>query len=217
MENVEATIISQYAQSSTLVQLVQNMNQYFDQRVNFQAFYDYVWNVDTAQGFGLDILGRIVGINSRSVVVPGTDPFFGFDDGTLSPSYRPFGEAPFYAEYTPSNTLVLSDDAFRTLILTKALANISATTAPAINQLLQNLFPGRGRAYVSDLGSMQMQYTFEFYLSPSELAILTYGDVLPHPAGVQAFVLQVDISTTFGFAEMGADASPFGSGTFLVY
>ena len=62
MINVEQTIISQYANSATISQLVRNMNTYLDPRADFDTFFDFVWNVDTAQGFGLDIWGRIVNI-----------------------------------------------------------------------------------------------------------------------------------------------------------
>lgn len=212
MEDVERTLCSQYANSPTLVQLVQNMNQYIDQSANFQAFYDYVWNVNTAQGFGLDIWGRIVDVSRNLQVTVSTD-LFGFSE--MGAGATPFGQAPFYAGVPATSSYILSDAAYRTLILTKALSNITATTAPAINQLLQNLFAGRGRCYVNDLGSMQMRYTFEFYLQPYEVSIVNSSGVLPHGAGVQVSVVQVpQADQLFGFYEMGAGAYPFGQGRF---
>lgn len=214
MEDVERTIISQYSQSPTLVALVRNMNQYIDQRTNFQAFYDFVWNVDTAQGVWLDrVWGKIVGVG-RELQINEPVLYFGFDDGLQD--YSPFDEAPFYDGPQATTTYRLSDDAYRTLILAKALSNISATTSPAINQLLQNLFPGRGRCYVNDMGGMAMRYTFEFYLKPYEEAIVRSSGVLPHGAGVSVSVLQVALPHTFGFAEMGThDAAPFDQGAFF--
>lgn len=213
MQNVEQTIISQYANSPTLVRLVQNMNQYIDQTANFQAFYDFVWNVNTAQGFGLDIWGRIVDV-SRQLQVTNPQTNFGFSDGVND--FYPFGQQPFYSGPASTSTYTLSDEAYRTLILVKALANISATTSPALNQLLKNLFAGRGRCYVNDLGGMAMRYTFEFYLQPFESAILTQSGAFPHPAGVKVFILQVPVINTFGFAEAGtASASPFNQGAFF--
>ena len=38
MINVEQTIISQYANSATISQLVRNMNTYLDPRADFDAF-----------------------------------------------------------------------------------------------------------------------------------------------------------------------------------
>ncbi|WP_152882578.1 DUF2612 domain-containing protein, partial [Burkholderia multivorans] len=54
MLNVEQTILSQYGNSATITQLIQNFNQYIDPRADIDAFYNAVWNIDTAQGFGLD-------------------------------------------------------------------------------------------------------------------------------------------------------------------
>lgn len=213
MQNVEQTIISQFSNSPTIVGLVKNMNAYIDQTANFQAFYDFVWNVNTAQGFGLDIWGRIVDVK-RNLTITAPTTNFGFQDGLTD--YAPFGQAPFYAGFPATSTYTLSDDAYRTLILAKALANISATTSQALNQLLKNLFPGRGRCYVNDLGGMAMRYTFEFYLQPYEVAIVTSSGALPHGAGVSVTVLQVDLPHLFGFSEMGThDAAPFGQGTFF--
>lgn len=201
------TVISQYANSPIISQLVRDMESYIDPTADLAAFYDYVWNVETAQGFGLDVWGRIVNV-SRELRVPDAPLYFGFEQQTGA---YPFGEQPFYVGETTSSVYRLGDDAYRRLILTKALANISATSAPSLNRLLQNLFPGRGRCYVNDLGSMQMRYTFEFYLEPWEIAVLTQSGAFPRPAGVGAILLQTE-TPTFGFA---IDSAPFGQGSFI--
>ncbi len=210
MQNVEQTIVSQYGTSPTLTQLISNMNGYIDPSADLDAFYSVVWDIDTAIGFGLDIWGKIVGVG-RTLQVPVSQSMLGFKEAG-DPNYQPFGQAPFY--FAPaSQAYILSDDAYRTLILAKAMANISVCTAPSYNQLLQNLFAGRGRCYVIDLGGMQLQYTFEFYLQPWELAIITQSGALPRPAGVEMHILQMDVAQTLGFSEAGI-YQPFGQGTF---
>lgn len=187
----DVTVISQYANSPTILRLVENMGQYLDPRANLEAFYNYVWNVDTAIGFGLDIWGAIVGV-SRLLAIANTDAeYFGFENGSSGPfDWQNFvgpsglGGAPFSRGAADTQAYLLPDDAYRTLILTKALSNIVATTAPALNALLLMLFPGRGKVYVEDNGSMTMTFVFEFSLSPVEYAILTQSGALPHPAGV---------------------------------
>jgi hypothetical protein len=211
MQNVEKTIVSQYANSPILCQLIQNMNQYIDQTANFKAFYDFVWNVDTAQGFGLDVWGRIVDVG-RTLKIPDTPIVFGFNSGIND--FAPFGQAPFTSGENATSTYVLSDTAYRTLILLKALANISATTVPALNQLLNNLFQGRGRRYVNDLGGMSMRYTFEFTLQPFEAAIITQSGAFMHPAGVGVNYLQLVPPETFGFKE-AITLAPFDNGAFF--
>lgn len=211
MQNVEQTIASQYANSPILLQLIQNMNEHIDPSADLQAFYDYVWNIDTAVGFGLNIWGRIVGVG-RELTVELDEDYFGFNDGHQY-DFKPFGEAPFYTGVHSTGTVKLSDDAYRTLILVKALANISRTTSPALNQLLQNLFAGRGRCYVNDMGNMTMRYTFEFFLEPYEVSIIKYSGALPRPAAVQVTVINTD-TVFFGF--QGSGGYPFGEGTFII-
>lgn len=243
MIQVERTIISQYGTSATISQLVRNMDEYVDPRSDLDAFYNFVWNVDTAQGFGLDIWGRIVNIK-RELQLPPESEYFGFGEATGSG--RPFDEAPFYAGPAATSTYRLSDDAYRTLIYLKALRNISSTNARAVNQLLRNLFnvarptvtleyaplggftlgvsplgytyvAGEGladRCYVTDLGGMSLRYTFEFPLTPYEFAIITQSGVLPRPSGVSATIFQSALPL-FGFSEAGASALPFGQGVFV--
>jgi len=218
MVDVEQTIISQYANSPTLLQLIQNVNTYLDPRANFQAFFDSVWNVNTAQGFGLDIWGKIVGI-SRLLQVPGDNPLFGFHDGAIVPDVQPFGQGVFNTPGSVlTNGVVLTDPAYRTLILAKALANISATTAPALNNILRNLFPGRGVCYVLDTWTaavMTMQYTFRFSLTVTEFAILSQSGVLPRPAGVKASIVVIPTSIFVGFRESN-NAVPMSFGPFYL-
>lgn len=212
MIDVERTIISQYANSPTLVQLIQNMNEYIDTRASLEAFFNVVWNVDTAEGFGLDIWGRIVGV-SRLLQIPGNDPIVGFDNADVPKDWFPMTYGRFARENEVTTSYTLPDDGYRVLILTKALANIITTTAPALNQLLRNLFPGRGRCYVRDLGGMAMQFVFNFSLSNVEYAILTQSGALPHPAGVLYSVLVIS-QGLFGFQGQGSSVRPFNYGVF---
>jgi hypothetical protein len=210
MQNFEQTIISQFGNAPTLIQLVSNMNGYIDPSADLDAFYNYVWNVQTAQGFGLDIWGKIVNVSRQLKIAQPTDNF-GFKEGL---NFQPFGQSPLYNGPPASTVYKLSDDAYRTLIYVKALANISDCSVPSLNQLLQNMFKGRGRCYVADTGNMNVRYVFEFALQPFEIAILTQSGALPRSTGVSAQVLQVDVPTTFGFKE-AVLSQPFGHGVFF--
>ena len=185
--DVMTTLISQFANSPTLLRLVQNMAAYIDQAQNFANFYNFVWNVDTAQGFGLDIWGKIVNV-SRLLQIPITARYVGFQDGTgpgTGTDVEPFSEkGSWYVPAAATQSYLLQDGPYRQLILTKALANIVNTTVPAFNQLLQNLFPGRGNPYVVTSGTMAMTFHFDFSLTPIELAILEQSGAVPVPPGV---------------------------------
>lgn len=181
------TIISQYANSPVITQLIENMDSYLDQTANFDDFFDLVMNVDTAQGWGLDVWGRIVAV-SRTLTISVGD-FLGFEEaGTPA---QPFNQAPFYNGQQISDNVVLTDSAYRILIFVKALANICDGSIPAINQILLNLFPHRGNCYVVDGLNMTMQYKFDFGLSPVELAIIQQSGALPRSTGVSVSVVSL--------------------------
>lgn len=129
-------------------------------------------------------------------------------------NYLPFNYGVWYNQgQAGTRGLQLNDTAFRQLILVKALANITPTTIPSLNALLQQLFADRGRCYVQDFGGMRMAYAFEFPLEPYETAILTQSGAAPRPAGVKLGINQLR-TATFGFATPGGFYKPFGYGTF---
>jgi hypothetical protein len=178
-----------------------------------------VWNIDTAVGFGLDIWGIILGV-SRVVPIPGTAGVFGFENADVPPDWQDFGNeaipaagGPFSSGQVTGTSYKLQDGPYRTLLLTKALANICQTTAQALNALITNLFPKRGRCYTRDLGAMTMSYVFEFALTTIEFSILAYSGVLAHPAGV-GFNIVVISAVYFGFNEAGTQVDPWNFGPF---
>jgi hypothetical protein len=216
--DVWSTVLSQYANAPILTQLITDMAAYIDQTADFDAFYDFIWNVDTAQGRGLDIWGRIVNV-SRTLQLPAGD-YFGFAEAVGDGGINSFNSAPFYSDAPLTANYNLTDEPYRLLIIAKALYNITDCSIPAINQILLNLFPNRGNAYVADgypfqglffgfaeqldtqpfgqapffsgesLPNMSITYVFEFALSPVELAIVSQSGALPKPTGVRARMLQ---------------------------
>lgn len=179
------TIISQFANSPTLIALIESFDTCLDQTENFDTFFDMIWNVNTAQGVGLDIWGRIVGV-TRVLQVSAPATYLGFEEAL--PGSNPFNQAPFFSGQPLTSNFELADSAFRVLIFAKALANISDGSIKSINSLLRALFPGRGNAFVADGLNMTLTYTFQFILTPVELAIVEQSGVLPKPVGVAASV-----------------------------
>lgn len=196
MQNVNDTVLSQYANSETILQLIDSMNQYFSVDADLDAFYAAVWNVlapgATLNTYGLDVWGRIVGVN-RNLNIPAD---------IVNPGGYSF----------TAGTYTLDNESFRTLILIKALSNITDCTSGSLNALLSQLFRNRGRCYVKDDGSMEMTFTFEFYLLPYEYAIVVSSGAVPHPAGVLVKIEQIS-TDTFGFE--GSNLQPFDQGTFF--
>lgn len=217
MRNWSQTVLSQYSNSTRLLALLGSIDDWISPDTNFEQFYDLIWNVDSAVGYGLDVWGRIVGVN-RVLTVDDGGPWFGFNEQTDSEG---FNQGAFWNGTPVTSNFVLSDDAYRNLIFAKAAANITDGSIPSINAILMNLFPGRGNAYVIDganapsgpwfgfneqadsegfeqapfwggpgelPANMTMTYTFTFVLQPFEVSIVTSSGVLPKSTGVQALV-----------------------------
>ena len=176
------TVLSQYANSPVLLRLIDKFAQWLDPAVRFDQFFTLLWNIDTAQGYGLDVWGRILGVN-RVVQVP-DGVYLGFESDDQA---KPFGFGIFYGGQRSTNNVALTDTAYRLVLLAKAALNITNASIPAINQILLNLF---GQGYVRDNEDMTMTYVFDTALSPLESAIVFQSGVLPKPCGVSFDVEQ---------------------------
>ena len=181
MNNWTKTVISQYGNSPTILSLIESFNAAVDPSADIDNFLTYVFDIATAQGFGLDIQGRIVGVTRTIPTTPAT---------------------------------VLTDEQFRSLILLKALSNISRSDCHSINTLLLNWMDGRGRVYVNDLGNMEIRYMFEFQLKAFEIVIITQSGIFLRPAGVGGWMVTTELPV-FGFSGMTDGAVPFGQAPFM--
>lgn len=182
------TIISQFANSDRITGLIEDWFQCLDITANLDQFYDLMFNVTTAQGYGLNVWGKIVGV-SRTLQISDPGDYFGYKEAL--PTSAGFNQAPFFSGNALTNNFDLTDSAYRTLIYAKALANITDGSIPSINHILMLLFPGRGNCYCTDGLDMTMTYTFMFTLTPVELAIIGQSGALPKPTGVSFTILQI--------------------------
>lgn len=207
------TIQSQYGASVHIRGIVEAFSQAIDPNADINLFYDKIFNLDTAEGVGLDIWGLIVGVPRMMKV--DSDEFFGFDGSLL----EPFNQAPFYDENTLGNYYALSDTAYRQLIYYKALSNISESTAESQNRLFSLLFAdevAQGKnLYILPVGVMKIRALFEFYLSSARLAIFKAYGLLNRGAGVGWEWYMIDKKKTFGFN--GSGLMPFDQGVFDPY
>jgi hypothetical protein len=189
MNNPSQTIITQYQASPIINTLLSNWNVNLDPVSRLVSFYNTIWNIATASGYGLDVWGRIVGV-VRTLQVPQTFNYFGFQEATGT---QPFNYGTFYTGGgvgTTTTALTLTDAVFRQLILLKARANITNCSGKDLNALLAALYAGRGQCYVADNGNMRFTYVFKFFLTPSDYTLLAQSGVLPRPAGTTYSILQ---------------------------
>lgn len=217
MKNWTDTLLAQYADSPTLTAIVDCLNQDIDPQADLDAFYDTIWNVDTAIGYGLDVWGKIVNVKRGvSAALPPAE--FGFAEA-YDAANAPLGVQPFncgvFNDGSPAvvRNVALDDGTYRMLIMTRAMANITDCSCASLNRLLAYLFAERGRCYALDTGAMTMLYVFEFDLSILEVAFLMQSVVLPRPSGVLCNLIQAS-ADAFGFSNAVNDFQPFNHGVF---
>lgn len=203
---IEKTIMSQYANSPRLLHIITSLWEAIAPEKFTEDFYELVMSIPNANGFGLDIWGRIVGIGRTVTFVNPDGEYFGFEEG-----FYPFNERPFSAPGSGTDTWELTNDAYRELILMKALSNIVYATAPNINALMRAMFSGP--CYCLITGHMQMRYVFEFNMTAYQRHLVYNTDILPRPCGVEiSIIISADPSGIFGFD--GSGLQPFGQGVF---
>ena len=198
MENVNVTVGSQYSNSATLNAVINAINAWLDPAATLANFYAWVKNVNTAQGYGLDIIGRIVGVSRIFVLTAGN--YFGwYGPSTASGDlWGPGGTHPWFTVPGTTDNYALEDSAYRQVLLAKMALNITNGSIPAANAILQDLFvtnsfvPGRsGNAFCQDGCNMTMVYDMDLTppLTGVELAIIGTLGLFPKPTGVSVTVL----------------------------
>lgn len=185
MENWQQTVLSQYANSPRILALIQEFNACIDPAANITAFYNNIWNVATATGYGLDVWGRIVGIKRR-LTISGGSKFLGYQEATPA-SADPFGQSPLYSGTPATQNYTIGDAQYQSLIMLKALMNISKTSIPTYNTVLRSLFAGRGgNVYISDRNSV------------NQLALATFGFAEATGAGVTSTIAGFNQAPLYG-------------------
>lgn len=174
--DVLVTVLSQYANSPVLLKLIAYFSEWLDPASRFDAFYREIWDITVARGHGLDVWGRILGV-TRILEVP-SGVYLGF---VQDEEARPFGHGIFYQGGRSTNSAVLTDEAYRLLLLAKAALNITDAASPSINRILLALF---GMGYVRDNLDMTITYVFSRPLEPVERAIVFQSGAIPKPIGV---------------------------------
>ncbi len=209
--HIDATIQSQYAASPHLRALVEAFWEAMNPEADIKQIYDKMVNLDTAVGFGLDVWGRIVAIGREYISIDEDEKYFGFEplEGVENERLDTFDNAPFYVEV--NGKVRLTDEAYRTYILIKAMINIGDSTLASINRMMATLFPEVDICCIH-VDTMVLRIVIESEISEADKAALLKLPWLP--AGVNLELYQVE-TPTFGFD--GSGLHPFDCGTFATY
>lgn len=179
------TLLSQYANSPTILSILEDFNSNVGTEGDILNFYNTIFNLQTANGFGLDIWGRIV-VVSRFLQLVGAGLFFGFHNPNFTQSnqpYTPFNNSPFFNGNSSSSTISVDDDTYRKMILAKAFMNITPPTIPAYNKVLEIIL-GVGMGYASE-SNMELSFTFSSPINAVDGAILYTSGIISSPTGVK--------------------------------
>lgn len=181
MQNVEQTVNGDYLSSQTMMGIITAFNDAIDPTVDVEAIRANILDIDTAQGFGLDILGRIIGL-SREVRGVSSSAIAGLAiagsaiAGNLS--------------LTSGAVTSLNDVQYRVALKIKAFGNVSRLTVDTMNAQLRMLSLGRGNAWVHDFGGMSFSYYFGFALQSFERSMIINSDLLMRPSCVTAALVE---------------------------
>lgn len=200
------TVQSQYAASATIRALIESARVRIAPDADIELFYKECFDIETCRGVSLDNWGRILGIG-RNIDVEDTGEWFGFEEA----DYEPFDQAPFWDGNDRTQNVRLADDAYRQLLMWKALANISTADAASLNNLLQGLFEGK-EVVVHEVGVMAIELYIYFPLEPFERAILREYGLFARGAGVGFNWTEIPLPV-FGFGE-GEGWEPFDQAPF---
>ena len=206
--DVGLTIQSQYSASPHIVALVNGFWASLDPTADIELIYNKMINPITAEGFGLDVWGRIVAIGREYASKDVTSPYWGYKtpQGIINPRMRNFNNAPFYKEIT--GKVKLNDQAYRTYIFLKAMINIGNGSLSSLNRMISVPFPSV-KTVLLHVDTMVLRIVIQSELAQSDLDALLNLPWLP--AGVGLEVYQV-ITPTWGLEGSGLET--LDNGTF---
>lgn len=182
------------------------------------------YDIDTAVGVQLDVIGKYVGVNRYYSEVILTN-YFSLVPQALhaslpsSPPQWGFGTQATFANYDYNGTLIyddivtvqnaLSDANFRILIQLAILRNNMNFSHEAIDAAIFELFDNMIRP--ESVGNMTIQYFINGVLSTLIQAIIA-KNLLPKPMGVRLTVITNILENMFSFSDYTGYESPWGYG-----
>lgn len=182
-------LLWQHDNAHALRTLVERKQKWYNenQRDFWRGWYRDVFDVDTANDFGLAVWGRILNV-PLGLQVDATIgiPHFGF-----GVHHRNFNNGPF-ARAT-NGEQAMSTDQKRLIIRLRYYQLISRGTVTDINEAMARIFGDLGQVFVRDpLDMSKITYVFKFGPSSRVRLILDRMNLLARPSGVgQDYVVEI--------------------------
>lgn len=211
-------LIAQYKDKINANKVIDFFIKDFPYNVLFQLKDNNAFDLETAVGVQLDILGRIVGVDrnyqdltlnnanapffgmSKSVLLDGNDMFTGFAKTLTN------GKILSGSDILASR--ILSDDVFRIVIKYKIIQNYTNNSEKDITDSLFNFFGNDIIATSAD--NMEIFY-FTTQINSNLIKIIFKKKILPKPIGVK---IKAVIQSTFPFFAMSKSVLLDGNSMF---
>lgn len=193
--NLMQAILWQYEDAEKLKAIVEAKQAWTNsnQTEFWRSWYRDVFNIDTANDFGLSVWARILDVPLQV-------------ENSAQEDKKPFGFGANNNNFVNGNFGVVAGSAQRLgteqqrlVIRMRYFQLTSRCTVPEINSFLADVFKDMGRAFVFDPLDMSfVLYTFGFAPDSQLQFILNEYDLLPRPAGV-GVRWQAQALPSFGF------------------
>lgn len=204
--DVLQALLWQYSNSKKIFSLIEQKQIYLNAAYSdfWDSWYDDVFNLLTANEFGLAVWSIILGIPLFIPLENIEGKWFGFNSVPISPVGNPFvnfnrGNFP---PVTPVYSLTLEEQRlilrlrYYQLVSNGVMVNDGDANVqvPGTNNFLQTLFPASlyppilteyGTVYALDNLDMSITYVFNIAISDNLINVLQDFDLLPRPAGVK--------------------------------
>ena len=201
------TVQSQYAASPRILALAAQFWDTLNPTSSFDLMIAKMIDPSTAEGYGLDVWGRIVGIKRALIPVARDYLAFAPPTGVTNPDGDSWNNAPF----SPVNSAgYASDPIYRTYVYVKAMLNIGNGSLADLNRYFSLLYPDSGIKIIHSGTMIIRVLDFAVRLTAADILALRTLDWVPLGVGWQLWQGEPDC---FGFA--GSDLQPFDQAPFM--
>lgn len=201
------SLLWQHDNADGLKTLIQRKQDWYNvnQKDFWENWFHDVFDLDTANDFGLAVWARILNVPLQvNVEADVSRPAFGF-----GVNHQNFNNGSFAR--LRAGDIPLTTEQKRLVLKLRYFQLISRGAVPEINEWLAELFRDQGKVFVIDSNDMTFAtYFFEFRPDSQLSFVLEKYDLLPRPAGV-GIKYQVQIPPSFGF---GQNHLNFNNGNF---
>lgn len=204
--NLMRSILWQYDGAENAVALARNDQSWINTSYAdfWTNWYRDVFDVDTANSFGLSVWARILGLRLEIDAQRNVTSVWGFGVNNKNFENGGFGRAS-------DEVISLDTGSARTLIKLRWFQLTMRPTVPNINAALEDVF-GAGAAFVFDSYDMTMTYIFNSEPDYRLRRLLENTEILPRPSTVKVgWMVRYRPSWGFGVHHLNFENGNFGA------